>query len=81
MNCPYEQGATVSCIGAYVERWRRWVRRGVGGLGVAGVGLGEIMRMACSPLPVSVLVSYGGAYRTLQDLRSHYPLRNLWWRW
>ena len=37
------------------------MRREVGVLRGAGVGLGEIMRIACSPLPVRVLVCYGGA--------------------
>lgn len=58
----------MSCIEAYGKRGWRWVRRGVGGLRGAGVGLGEIMRMMCSALPVSVLVRYGGAYRTILEV-------------
>ena len=50
------------------------MRRGVGALWVAGVGLGEIMRMACSPLAVSALVRYSGAYRTLL-VRHSYKIR------
>ena len=40
----YEQDATVSCIEAYLVRWRRWVRSGVagrcGGVGQLGCAVG-----------------------------------------
>jgi hypothetical protein len=28
----YEQGAGMNRIGTYVQRWRRWVRAGLGGM-------------------------------------------------
>ena len=45
----YEQGAAASRIGAYVQRWERWVRAGLGGMVVAMMAASE-NRMLCFPV-------------------------------
>lgn len=43
----YEQGAAISRIGAYVRRWERWVKAGLGGGGVAVQGEFVLADGAC----------------------------------